>query len=154
VAGPTCAISARCLITTSPASSGKRSSAVALEDYQRSVVRRRRDEMWTLRLSSSRALRGPADRATSLNSRPCCSLRCPFLQHNTDPCRTSRRVRKVPTGDKKRVRELRTIFKYRIPSDIARPFRELGAPCNYFIKVFGDYWPIKPSGPCSFVSIA
>ena len=42
--------------------SGMRSSAVALQDHQRSVVRRRRDEMRTLRLRSSRAPRGRARR--------------------------------------------------------------------------------------------
>jgi hypothetical protein len=47
VAGSTCAIS------------GMRSSAVASQDHQRGVIRRRRNEARTLRLRSSRATTRP-----------------------------------------------------------------------------------------------
>jgi hypothetical protein len=60
-----------------PALSCARSSAVASQDHQRGAGMRRRNGRWTMRLSGWGALRGPADRVTSLNSPPCCSLRCP-----------------------------------------------------------------------------
>ena len=59
-----------------PAPAGMRSSAVASQAHQRSVVRRRRNGRWNnapVELSS-RALRGRADRMASVNSPACCSL--------------------------------------------------------------------------------
>jgi hypothetical protein len=58
-----------------------RSSAVASQDNQCSVVMRRRDERRKhSAFQVSRTPRGPAERAP-LNSPPCCSLRCPLCRH-------------------------------------------------------------------------
>ncbi len=73
-----------------PAPSGMRSIAVASQDHQRSVAMRRRDERRTMRLSSSRALRGRAERDLLEQSAVFLSPMS-ALQHITDSSQTSAR---------------------------------------------------------------